>query len=151
MIVRIQYCVDGTGDVKSKRAVYDAPNHLPFKNFSIEFTWVSCFYLGYFKTWCTLHGNIGQHSKFLKQRKFGVSENALNEYTNFSSAFTNLLSYVDLHYNNLKLRNHCTFPEVSINNLMNFNKPNAHGHKAKPINSQVSRTTEAQNNRLIEA
>ena len=53
MIVRIQYCVDGTGDVKSKWAVYVAPNHLPFKNFSTEFTQVSCFYLGYFKTWCT--------------------------------------------------------------------------------------------------
>ena len=28
MIVRIQYCVDGTGDVKFKWAVYVAPNHL---------------------------------------------------------------------------------------------------------------------------
>ena len=27
MIVRIQYCVDGTGSVKSKWAVYVAPNH----------------------------------------------------------------------------------------------------------------------------
>ena len=28
MIVRIQCCVDGTGHVKSKWAVYLAPNHL---------------------------------------------------------------------------------------------------------------------------
>ena len=27
MIVQIQNCVDGTGDVKSKWAVYVAPNH----------------------------------------------------------------------------------------------------------------------------
>ena len=55
MIVQIQYCVYGTSDVnKSKWAAYVAPNHLPFKNFSIEFMQVSCFYLGYFKTWCTL-------------------------------------------------------------------------------------------------
>ena len=53
MIVRIQYCVDGTGDVKFKWAVYVATNTLTFKNFSMEFTQVSCFYLGYFKTWFT--------------------------------------------------------------------------------------------------
>ena len=28
MIVQIQYCVDGTGDVKSKWGAYVAPNHL---------------------------------------------------------------------------------------------------------------------------
>ena len=28
MIVRIQYCLDGTGGAKSKLAVYVAPNHL---------------------------------------------------------------------------------------------------------------------------
>ena len=28
MFVRIQYCVDVTGDVKTKLAVYVAPNHI---------------------------------------------------------------------------------------------------------------------------
>ena len=28
MIVQIQYCVDGTGNVKSQWAVYVTPNHL---------------------------------------------------------------------------------------------------------------------------
>ena len=32
MIVRIQYCVDGTGGVKSKWAVYVAPSHLTIQN-----------------------------------------------------------------------------------------------------------------------
>ena len=54
MIVRIQYCVDGTGGVKSKWTVYVHQFTLNFKNVSVEITWVSCFYLGYFKTWCPL-------------------------------------------------------------------------------------------------
>ena len=79
-------------------------------------------------------GNILQHNKFikfLKQHKFGVSGTALDDYTNFSCAFTNLLWYKDPHYNKLKSRNHCTFPEVTVKNLMNFNKQSEHGHKAK--------------------
>ena len=146
-------------------------------------------------------GNIRQHNKFIKvskQHKFGMSRTALDDYTNFSCILTNLLWYIDPHYNKLKSRNRCTFPEVTVKNLMNFNKPSEHGHKAKPINStdthmkvdslleyldrsyflkqhknlrtehlypvsaavskyleysdnQVTRTTEAQNNRLIEA
>ena len=32
MIVRIQYCVDGTGGVESKWAVYVAPSHLTIQN-----------------------------------------------------------------------------------------------------------------------
>ena len=39
MFIQTQYCVDGVGDVKTKWAVYVAPNHL-WKNF---FMWVSCF------------------------------------------------------------------------------------------------------------
>ena len=31
MFVQIQYCVDGTGDIKSKWAVYVAPNQLTIK------------------------------------------------------------------------------------------------------------------------
>ena len=118
--------------------------------------------------------------------------------TNFSFAFTNLLWYIDPHYNKLKSRSRCTFPEVTVKNFMNFNNPSEHRHNAKPINSsdarikvnnlleyldrlyfskphmnllkehlytvceavskyleylddQLTRTTEAQNNRLIEA
>ena len=144
------------------------------------------------------HGNIQHHNKFFKQCRFGVSGTALDKYTNFLSAFTNLLWHVNPHYNNLKSRNCCTFREVTIKNLMNFNKPSEHRHKVKPINStdayikvnnslehldqsyfskphmsllkehaytvceavskhleyldnQVTRTTEAQNNTLIEA
>ena len=42
MVLQIQYCIDGTVDVKSKWVVYVAPNHLTLEE------------LGYFKTWCTL-------------------------------------------------------------------------------------------------
>ena len=42
---------------------------------------------------------------------------------------------IDPHYNKLKSRNRCTFPEITVKNLINFNKPSEHGHKAKPINS----------------
>ena len=79
-------------------------------------------------------GNILQHNKFikfLKQHKFGVSGTALDDYTNFSCAFTDLLWYKDPHYNKLKSRNRCTFPDVTVKNLMNFNKQSEHGHKAK--------------------
>ena len=78
---------------------------------------------------------IRQHNKFikfLKQHKFGT---AFDDYKNFSCAFSNLLWYIDPHHNKLKLRNRCTFPEVTVKNLMNFNKPSEQEHKAKPINS----------------
>ena len=54
MIIWIQCCVDGTGDVKSKWAVYVAPNHLTIQKLFKRIHAVSCFYLGYFKTYCTL-------------------------------------------------------------------------------------------------
>ena len=72
---------------------------------------------------------------FLKQHKLGVLGTALDDYINFLCAFTNLLWYKDPHYNNIKLRSHCTFPKVTVKNLTNFNKPSEYGHKAKPINS----------------
>ena len=146
-------------------------------------------------------GNIQQHNKFikfLKQHKFGVLGTALDDYANFLCMFTSLIWYIDPHYNNLKSRSYCTFPEITLKNLMNFNKPSEYEHKAKPINfseahtkvnnpfeyldqsyfskphmnllkehiytayeavskyleyldNQVTRTTETQNNRLIEA
>ena len=34
MIVQIQHCVDGASDVKSKQAVYVAPNHLTVQELS---------------------------------------------------------------------------------------------------------------------
>ena len=120
----------------------------------------------------------------------------LDDHTNLSCTFGNLLWYIDPHYNELKSRNCCALHEVTLKNVMNFNKPSKHRHKAKTINStdahikvnnlleyldqsyffkttyestqrtcirsmwsckyleylnnQVSRTTEAQNNRLIE-
>ena len=82
-----------------------------------------------------IHDNIIKFIKFinfLKQHKFGVLGTALDDYTNFSCAFRNLSWYIDPHYNKLKSRNRCTFPEVTVKNLMNFNKPSEHGHKAKP-------------------
>ena len=78
-------------------------------------------------------GNIWQHIKFinlLEQLKFGVWGAALDDHTNFLCAFTNLLWYIDPHYNKLKSRNHCTIPEVTVKNLMNFNKPSEQEHKA---------------------
>ena len=36
MIVQIQYCVDGTGDIKSKWAVYVAPNQLTIEELFIR-------------------------------------------------------------------------------------------------------------------
>ena len=72
--------------------------------------------------------------KFLKQRKFGVSGTALDGHTNYSCVFTNLLWYIDPHYNKLKSRNRCNFPEIAVKNLY-LNKPSEHGHKAKQINS----------------
>ena len=59
----------------------------------------------------------------------------LDDYTKFLCAFTNLLWYIDSHHNKLKSVGGCTFPEVIVKNLMNFNKPSEHGYKAKPINS----------------
>ena len=62
-------------------------------------------------------GNVRQHNKFikfLKYHKFGLSGFALDEYTNFSCALTNLLWYIDHYYNKFKLRNRCTFPEVTV-------------------------------------
>ena len=59
-------------------------------------------------------GNIRRHKliKFLKQRNSGVSGTALDDYTKFSCVFTNLLRYIDHHYNKLKSRDGCAFPEV---------------------------------------
>ena len=62
-------------------------------------------------------GNIRQHRKFikfLKQHNFEVSGTALDGYTKFLHAFTNLLWYIDPHYNKLKSRSHFTFSEVTI-------------------------------------
>ena len=81
-----------------------------------------------------IHDNIIKFIKFinfLKIHKFGVSGTALDDYTNFLCAFRNLSWYTDPHYNKLKSRNRCTFPEVTVKNLMNFNKPSKHGHEAK--------------------
>ena len=39
---------------------------LPFKNFSIEFTWVSCFYLGYFKRWLHFFQGIPISTPYFK-------------------------------------------------------------------------------------
>ena len=61
-------------------------------------------------------GNIRQHNKFInfsKQHKFGVSGTALDNYTNFSCAFTRLLWYIDPHYNKLESRSRRTFLEVT--------------------------------------
>ena len=44
-----------------------------------------------------------------------------------------------ISYNKLKSRGGCTFPEVIVKILMNFNKPSEHGHKAKTINSSDAR------------
>ena len=59
MIMRIQYCVDVTGDDNFKWAVRVAPNHYTLQELfdRIQFTRVNCFYLNYFKIWCTLHIN----------------------------------------------------------------------------------------------
>ena len=87
-------------------------------------------------------GNKRQHNKFikfLKQHEFGVWGTALDDYTKFSSTLINLLWYIDLHHNKLKSRGGCTFPEVIVKNLINFNKPSAHGHNAKPVNSSDTR------------
>ena len=56
MIVWIQYCVDGTGSIKSKWAVYVAPNHLTLQErFSGIFTSKLFYYfMDYFKTRSTL-------------------------------------------------------------------------------------------------
>ena len=64
-----------------------------------------------------------------------MSGTALDDYTNFSCAFTNLLWYIDPHYNKLKSRIRCTFLEVTVKKLMNFKKSSEHGHKTKPITS----------------
>ena len=58
-----------------------------------------------------------------------------DDYTKFLCVVTNLLWYIDPHYNKLESIDGCTFPEVIVKNLMNFNKPSEHGHKAKPFNS----------------
>ena len=45
-----------------------SPNGLfePFKNFSIEFTWVSCFYLSYFKRWLHFFQGIPISTPYFK-------------------------------------------------------------------------------------
>lgn len=64
-----------------------------------------------------------------------MSGTALDNYTKFLCGFTNLLWYTDPHYNKLKLWGSCTFSEVIVKRLINFNKPSEPGHKAKPIKS----------------
>ena len=64
-----------------------------------------------------------------------MSGTTSDDYTKVLCVVTNLLWYIDPHYNKLKSIGGCTFPEVIVINLMNFNKPSEHGHKAKPFNS----------------
>ena len=49
MIVPIRYYVNGTGDIKSKWAVYVAPNHFTIQEVFNRIHAASCFYLGYVK------------------------------------------------------------------------------------------------------
>ena len=82
-------------------------------------------------------GNIQQYNKFtnfLKQYKFGVPVSALDDYKIFVIAFTLLPRGSEPLYNKLKSRSF-KFPENLKTNLMNFNKPNEHGHKTKPMDS----------------
>ena len=59
MFARIQYCFDGTGDVKSKWGLFMLHQiTLLFKNFSVEFMQVSCFYLGFFLKHCVHFRNL---------------------------------------------------------------------------------------------
>ena len=54
MIVWNQYCVDGTGDIKSKWFVYVAPNHLTIQELFNRIHAGKLLLFGFFKTWCTL-------------------------------------------------------------------------------------------------
>ena len=44
--------------------------------------------------------------------------------------------YIDPHYNKLKSRNRCTFPETTVKKITRTRtQTQEHGHKAKPIKS----------------